>query len=436
MRSSIPTRPALCQQEPSCIVCVWAGAGYGKQTINLAYASSHATTARYTKYANNPIIDFNLTDFRDPSAFWYSSTLRTRLSSPASISDEGYWVVVVAHSDISRLDLFRSDDLIHWTALSKFRLAGVGGTWECPDMWQLQDKWVITVSVSGTPGSYFIGQFDGTSFKPDSDQTGRLIDSGIDFYASIAYSNLPNGRIVSVAWMNAWSYSTSIPTSPFRGSYTIPRSYHIHTYTVNGNTYSRLHQRPVAELNQYRRKGYHLTAPVTVRSTENDTDIIGHVLHYPGGRLYTIDACFNYSTAAATFGFLIRATDDLTTAYTAVGFNATATSLTAYVDRTRSGVVDFDPSFASINRVPIDMDQVRSIDRNEVCVEVLVDWTSIELFVGRGAVAVTEQIFPRPDVINTRLAMYVEVGEVAMTHLSVYDLASGAAVGELAAVME
>ena len=161
---------------------------------------------------------------------------------------------------------------------------------------------------------------------------------------------------------------------------------------------------------------------MTVRSTDPDTDIIHSHLHYPGGRLYTIDACFNYSTEAASFGFLVRSTDDLTSAYTAVGFNATATSLTTYIDRTRSGVVDFDPSFPSVNRVPIDLTQLQSVDSERLCVQLLVDWTSVELFVGRGAVAVTEQIFPRPDVNNTRLAMFVEVGEVVVTSLSVYDM--------------
>ena len=427
----------LCS-EPTCIVCVWAGMGYGKQTINLAYASSHQPTAQFTKYANNPVIDPNLANFRDPSTFWYSTTLHTRLASPHSANDTGYWVVVVAHSDVAQLDLYQSADLIHWTPLSTFSIAGIGGTWECPDMWHLQGKWVITVSVSGTPGSYFIGQFDGKSFTPDNDQTGRLIDSGIDFYASIAYSNLPDGRIISVAWMNAWSYSTSVPTTPFRGSYTIPRSYSIHSYTVNGTHYSRLHQRPVAELEAYRGKAYHLSETLTVRSTDSDKDLIGSHLQYPGGRLYTIEACVQYATADANFGFLIRATDDLTTAYTAVGFNATATSLTAYIDRTRSGVVDFDPSFASINTVPLDMDQLHSVNDRHVCMEVVVDRTSVELFVGRGAVAVTEQIFPRPDVNNSRLAMYVDVGEVVVTALAVFDMKqpTGGVVVEQMAVME
>ena len=422
--SVIDTNTSGLCSEPTCIVCVWAGQGYGKQTINLAVASSHSPTAQFTKYANNPVIDLNLTDFRDPAAFWYSTALRTRLTSPASEADSGYWVVVVAHSNVAQLALFQSADLIHWSPLSTFSIASIGGTWECPDMWPLQGKWVVTVSVSGTPGSYFIGQFDGTSFTPDADQTGRLIDSGIDFYASIAYSNLPGGRIVSVAWMNAWNYASSVPTSPWRGSYTIPRSYHIHSYDVNGTHYSRLHQQPVAELAGYGNKAYRLSAPVTVNSTNSDTDIIGSHLRYPGGRLFTMEACFEYPTADATFGFFIRATNDLTTEYTAVGFNATAggAALSAYIDRTHSGVVNFDASFASVNAVPLDMQQLRSVDMRRLCVEVVVDATSVEVFVGRGAVAITEQIFPSVGVNNTRLAMFVDVGEVAVTELAVYDL--------------
>ena len=420
--SVIDTNTSGLCSEPTCLVCVWAGMGYGKQTINLAVASSHQPSATFTKYAGNPVIDPHQTDFRDPAAFWYSSTLRTRLSSPASASDAGYWVVVVAHSNLAQLDLYRSADLIHWTPLSNFSIPGVGGMWECPDLWRLQDAWVITTSIGGSPGSYWIGHFDGTTFTPDSDQTGRLIDYGIDFYASISYSNLPDGRIVSVGWMNAWSYGPAVPTYPFRGSYTIPRSYRIHSYSVNGTQYSRLHQRPVAELAAYGSKAYRLDSPVTVNSTDSERDIIGSRLNYPGGRLYTLEACFHYPTSDASFGFYIRSTADLSTAYTAVGFNATASSLSAYVDRRLSGVVDFDPSFASVHTVPLDSDELRSVDRRQLCVQLVVDHSSVEVFVGRGAVAITEQIFPRPDVANERLAMFVDTGEVTVTGLAVYDL--------------
>ena len=56
----------------SCLVAVYTGHGHGKQTQNLAYSNDRGRT--WTKYANNPVIDLNLENFRDPKAFWDESS--------------------------------------------------------------------------------------------------------------------------------------------------------------------------------------------------------------------------------------------------------------------------------------------------------------------------------------------------------------------------
>lgn len=86
--------------------------------------------------------------------------------------------MVLAGGD--RILIYTSPDLKHWTYASEFGEGegSHGGVWECPDLFELpvegrpnETKWVMQVSVgdgavSGGSGmQYFVGSFDGTTFK-------------------------------------------------------------------------------------------------------------------------------------------------------------------------------------------------------------------------------------------------------------------------------
>src|SRR4029079_10693702 len=51
------------QDDRSCLVAVDRGDGHGNQPQNLAYSNDRGRT--WTKYANNPVLDLGLKDFRD-----------------------------------------------------------------------------------------------------------------------------------------------------------------------------------------------------------------------------------------------------------------------------------------------------------------------------------------------------------------------------------
>lgn len=118
----------------------------------------------FTKYAGNPVIDIQSTDFRDPKVFWHAPSRR--------------WIMVVALAAERRVSFYGSPDLKNWTHLSDFGPAGsTRGVWECPDLFPLRlpggrqkVRWVLVVSVSaGSPAGgagtqYFIGDFDGGQF--------------------------------------------------------------------------------------------------------------------------------------------------------------------------------------------------------------------------------------------------------------------------------
>src|ERR1700733_6662636 len=65
---------SFCLGGKPCLVAVWTGhtpktvAKPDLQTQNIAYSNDRGRT--WTKYRANPVLNLNLTDFRDPKVFW------------------------------------------------------------------------------------------------------------------------------------------------------------------------------------------------------------------------------------------------------------------------------------------------------------------------------------------------------------------------------
>ena len=98
--------------------------------------------------------------------------------------------------------LFGSPDLKQWRKLSDLPIPGGH---ECPDMFALpvdgdpgNRRWVVWEGG----GLYLIGQFDGTTFSPES---GSLASKfGGNDYAAQTYSDIPDadGRRIQISWMS------------------------------------------------------------------------------------------------------------------------------------------------------------------------------------------------------------------------------------------
>lgn len=158
----------------------------GIQAQSLAYSTDDGQT--WTKYSGNPVIDIGSREFRDPKVFWYAPAKEWRMVS----------VVATEHKVL----IWRSADLKKWTRLSEFGPRNAtGGVWECPDLFPLavdgdtsRTKWVMLVSLNpggiagGSGTQYFVGDFDGTRFRPDGPATyeppaGTLLQGFEDGYA-------------------------------------------------------------------------------------------------------------------------------------------------------------------------------------------------------------------------------------------------------------
>lgn len=372
----------------------------GYQTQNLAY--SHDDGRTWTKYAGNPVLTPPpaMEDFRDPKVFWYAKS-----------ATEGHWVMVLAAGDTVRF--YTSPNLKQWELGGTFGSdsGSTDGVWETPELFSLpvngdgEHKWVLVVAVmKGAPAGgsgvqYFVGDFDGNTFTPDSPKANvRWADYGSDFYAPQLWNDAPKGRRIGIAWMNNWSYARETPATTYRGTFTTPREFTLAT-TPDG---IRLMQQPVAEL-QALRHDPHQWEDVLVSPQ-------GWRMTLPG---QAVEIVAEWHIPAATPVEQVLLTLQWgETAEVKVGYEIQKQRL--FVERTRAGSVEFHPDFAAIHTAPF------GIEGERLNFHLFIDRYTLELFVNEGRVVFSEQLFP-PDAPLT-LTIATEGGELLMNRVELYDL--------------
>lgn len=370
----------------------------GYQTQSLAYSTDRGRT--WTKYPGNPVLlpPDDLRDFRDPKVFWYGET------------GAGHWVMVLAAGDAVRF--YKSPDLIHWEPSGCFgREHGSHvGVWETPDLFRLpigegpETRWVLTVGVGdGGPAGrsgmqYFIGQFDGETFTSENPENTILwADYGADYYAAQSWSDEPNGRRVMIGWLTNWQYAAKVPTTTWRGVFSLPRALSL-KQTRNG---VRLCHQPIAELSSLR--GVH-------RSWQNVAITPGaNLLENIKGDSLEIVAEFQMNPAVNCFGFEVRAGDH---EQTTIGYNALQRKV--FVDRSNSGQSTFDEGFAGIHSAEMEP------DAGMIRLRIFVDRASVEVFGNDGLVVLSDSIFP--DGQSQGLELFTKGSAIDLSALDVYEL--------------
>ena len=171
--------------------------------------------------------------------------------------------------------------------------------------------------------------------------------------------------------MNNWNYAGSIPTSPWRSADSVPRQ--LALQNIGGKI--QLTQQPVRNLSKL-----HTGAAVTSGSKP----ITGTISAGISGPTLDLDATFAPGTASQ-FGLNVHTGDGQ---LTQIGYDTTTHEV--YIDRTKSGDVSFDPTFASVQRAPL------PLAGGTVRLHMLVDTSSVEVFTDQGQVVFTDQIFPDP----------------------------------------
>ena len=321
-----------------------------KQHQSLAYSNDKGRT--WKRYDKNPILDIQRKDFRDPKVFWYEPQQK--------------WVMTLVIPDLHKVQLYQSKNLLQWDLMSEFGKAGdTTRIWECPDLYQLpienetgQSKWVLSLSGGHPAGptfvgmQYFVGDFDGTTFT-SSQSEAKYIDHGKDFYAGIVYNNVPD-RTIMMGWINNWTYGNQVPTSPWRGAFSLPRQLSLNK--KNDQYY--LLQKAIEETKSLR--------GAEIKDREK----------YNGGSL---EIELEWNGADGTILELFSNGEEKTIIGKRGDF--------VFVNRVKSGLVDFQADFASL-------DQVKVNGNEKILLHIFVDQSIVEVFVNDGEASITSQVFP------------------------------------------
>lgn len=384
-------------------------AGYGSDAVVALYTSagksqmqslavSHDNGLTFEKFPGNPIITLE-SEARDPNMFWNAKTKE--------------WNLVLAHALDHEMLIFTSPDLKTWTLQSSFGkgLGSQDGVWECPDLFELPveggkgSKWVLLCNINpgnpfgGSATQYFIGNFDGKTFTPDTDSHGNVptkwMDYGKDHYATVSWSDAPDNRRVVIGWMSNWEYAADVPTTQFRSANTLPRDMKLFK-GADGQIY--LASEPSPEL-------------LDLRGSEavnaGKAVLSAHGAKYDIPALCEITADFEAAKNSTVEFTLSNAQGEK------VVMTYDAAARTMSFDRTQAGVSDFSESFPAITVAPT------RENSGKVQLRIFVDRSSIELFGNNGKFVMTNLVFPNAPY-NT-LAVGAK-GTAKLNSLKVYNI--------------
>ncbi len=398
----------------SCVVDSAGTAGFGKDAVIAMYtsagtnqmqslASSTDGGATFRVYPGNPVLTLE-SEARDPNMFWDEAA--------------GEWVLVLAHALDHEMLFFTSPDMKEWTMQGSFG-KGAGaqdGVWECPDLFRLpvegtgEEKWVLLCNINpggpfgGSATQYFVGEFDGKTFKADTDASGNIptkwLDYGKDHYAAVSWAGAPAGRRTVIGWMSNWQYAAEVPTMQYRSANTLPREMGLFR-GPDGEIYASCAPSPEMER---LREGEPLKAGTV------DVGAEGREFRLPEARdgiceiLLDIDA---RKGKEVTLTLGSAEGDKVVMKYDRARH-------TLSFDRRESGLVNFSEDFPAVTVCPTHEDKGR------ISLRLFVDRSSIEVFGDGGRFVMTNLVFPRKPY--STLTLSAEGGRARVGDLEIYSL--------------
>lgn len=312
----------------------------------------------WTKYQGNPVID--------SKAKWNSKDTRDPKVFWHKPSNK--WVLVLNERDGH--SIYNSDNLKDWTFESH-----ITGFWECPELFELpvdgnknNTKWVMY----GASGTYMIGSFDGKKFTPEA---GKYYYSTGSIYAAQTFTNIPesDGRRIQIGWGRI-----SHPGMPFNGTMLLPTVLSLKT-TKDG---VRLFSEPIKELEILQT----LKGQWKDLTAENASGLL---------QPYDNADCLR-----------IRATLKLS--------HATSTGVSLY----GQNLLDYDMNSNLVNGVFYSPEDMTSM---EISVDIILDKTSVEVFVDGGAYSYSMERRANP---ANKTGFHFWGNNIEVKNLEVYTLRS------------
>ncbi len=369
------------------LVAIYTGFTY-QITQCIAYSADNGRT--WTKYEGNPVIDQSNNPggsayFRDPKVFWHE--------------ESGQWMMVISGGPLM---IYTSPDLKNWTC----QRVQTGIQTECPDLFPItaentgEEKWVLTLS-----GRYYmVGSLtqrgDRWMFRPQTQQIP--MNFGPDAYATQAWSNSPDGRILTISWMNSMDYVTALPNvlTKFSGIYTLIQELRL----IETDDGYRLLQTPAREYMQLRSPDKAFS--VTKLSLGSEDPLYSF---YESAQCECI-AEFRPSPDVTAFGLKLRVGTDQETV---LRYDCAAGTLT--LDRSQAGVSPAE-AFSSPGTYSADI----ALTKDGVLkLQIFLDRSTLEVFVNGGAAVGSMLHFP--DAQSTGMAFFTEGGSTEIS-CTVYQM--------------
>ena len=249
------------------------------------------------------------------------------------------WVMVLYNDNYNII--YNSKDLKKWVEKST-----VPGFYECPEFFELSvdgnpknSKWVMY----GASGTYMTGNFDGENFTPEH---GKYFYSWGSQYAAQTYNNVPDGRRIQIGWGRIEHKGM-----PFNQMMLFPSNLTLRT-TSEG---VRLFCEPVKEIESLHHKSYSWSNLTTEEANEKLKEVKGDLFH-------------------------LKMNTEI------------VHGLGLELFYRGNPVVYFDGNFNRFNGAPYICD-IPGIFRFDI--EVILDRTSVEAYIGKGKLFISEQLKER-----------------------------------------
>jgi len=373
----------LQQGDEAVIVAFYTTGGFGDPPTPCVQAMAYSNDCgrTFTKYPE-PVLDHIRASNRDPKVICHEPT--------------GQWIMAL-YLDGDDFSLFGSKDLKKWDRLCDVE---VGGRGECPDLYELpvdgdpgNTRWVLW----GAAGTYRIGTFDGRTFTPET-ATLRA-ELGPNGYAAQTWSDVPaeDGRLIQISWMAGGQYSGM----PFNQQMSFPVQLSLRT-TPEG---IRLFREPVREIEILHTREHRWQD----HTLESGYDRLAVFFRYgPTWQDKLPQALANIVVDTEWDLFDIRVEVEL----------VDATTFGAIIHGHHLCYEVADRKFTYLEReIPAEPD-----DDGRLRFHILVDRTSLELFVGGGKVSASFCFLPAPH--DVPLEFYAREGSVRIVSLTVHELES------------
>jgi levanbiose-producing levanase len=333
-------------------------------------------------------------DFRDPKVFWDE--------------ERGRWAMALAEGN--KIGFYRSPDLKTWTYAGGFVKDGLSAL-ECPDLFWIDSdtgpgRWVLGLSANGKGSglpctyAYWTGDFDGAAFTPDQSQP-QWLDHGWDWYGAVTWEKITDGRPdpttrFARAWMNFWDYPHETLTwesDGFNGTDSITREISLRWYGDGGCA---LVSTPVRALDDR----------VASRIELGDITVDGRTVLDYTGQAYELRTSITWSQLT-NVGLSLRLSN----------WGSRHIDVGKYVD------------YFYVNRGPtwnpdrsarwLESRTPHPVDVKRLDLRILVDRTSIEVFVDDGRHVHSHLVFPEAG--DDRIALYTDGGPAVFGDVTIIE---------------